>query len=99
LIEKDFHSPGAYLTQLYFDIMTHDDALLAYLGERVGLATAVYSNGFIMGAFLGTALTPAALLLLGALTWRGLFAAWGLVALACGTTSIADVMAFTADEV
>ena len=28
--------PSAYLAQLYFDIVTHDDALLAYLVERVG---------------------------------------------------------------
>jgi aminocarboxymuconate-semialdehyde decarboxylase len=28
--------PSAYLTQLYFDTITHDDALLAYLVGRVG---------------------------------------------------------------
>ena len=27
--------PSAYLSQIYFDIVTHDDALLAYLVERV----------------------------------------------------------------
>jgi aminocarboxymuconate-semialdehyde decarboxylase len=33
--------PSAYLTQLYFDIVTHDDALLAYLVERVGARNVV----------------------------------------------------------
>ena len=28
--------PSAYLDRLYFDIITHDDALLAYLVGRVG---------------------------------------------------------------
>ncbi len=48
---------------------------------RVGLATAVYSNGFILGGFLGIALTPPLLVLVGALSWRGLFVVWGLAAL------------------
>lgn len=54
------------------------------LPRRVGLATAVYSNGFIVGAFVGTALAPILLHVVGALTWRGLFAVWGLVALVTG---------------
>jgi aminocarboxymuconate-semialdehyde decarboxylase len=33
--------PSAYLSQLYFDIVTHDDALLAYLVGRVGAASVV----------------------------------------------------------
>jgi aminocarboxymuconate-semialdehyde decarboxylase len=33
--------PSAYLSQLYFDIVTHDDALLAYLVERVGAGNVV----------------------------------------------------------
>jgi aminocarboxymuconate-semialdehyde decarboxylase len=30
------HPPSAYLTRLFYDIVTHDDALLAYLVQRVG---------------------------------------------------------------
>jgi aminocarboxymuconate-semialdehyde decarboxylase len=33
--------PSAYLSQIYFDIVTHDDALLAYLVGRVGSANVV----------------------------------------------------------
>ena len=33
--------PSAYLAQLYFDIITHDDALLAFLVGRVGAAQVV----------------------------------------------------------
>jgi aminocarboxymuconate-semialdehyde decarboxylase len=33
--------PSAYLSRLYFDIVTHDDALLAYLVERVGAGNVV----------------------------------------------------------
>jgi MFS transporter, CP family, cyanate transporter len=55
------------------------------LPGRVGLATAIYSNGFVVGGFVGTAL-DGPLLALGtplaaATTWRGVFAVWGLIAL------------------
>jgi len=33
--------PSEYLSQLYFDIITHDDVLLAYLVERVGFRSIV----------------------------------------------------------
>ena len=33
--------PSEYLSQLYFDIITHDDVLLAYLVERVGFHSVV----------------------------------------------------------
>ncbi|HEX3551541.1 MAG TPA: amidohydrolase family protein [Candidatus Elarobacter sp.] len=33
--------PSAYLSQLYFDIITHDDATLAFLIERVGVSGVV----------------------------------------------------------
>jgi aminocarboxymuconate-semialdehyde decarboxylase len=33
--------PSEYLSQLYFDIITHDDVLLSYLVERVGVQSVV----------------------------------------------------------
>jgi aminocarboxymuconate-semialdehyde decarboxylase len=33
--------PSAYLSRLYFDIVTHDDALLAYLVDRAGIERVV----------------------------------------------------------
>jgi aminocarboxymuconate-semialdehyde decarboxylase len=33
--------PSEYLSQLYFDIVTHDDALLSYLVDRVGVRSVV----------------------------------------------------------
>jgi MFS transporter, CP family, cyanate transporter len=51
------------------------------LPGRVGLATAIYSNGFVVGGFVGTALDGPLLALAAAATWRGVFAVWGLIAL------------------
>ncbi len=56
--------------------------------HRVGLATALYSNGFVLGSYLGTALAPALLVLAGPLSWRGVLLAWAVVG-ALGTTSMA----------
>jgi MFS transporter, CP family, cyanate transporter len=49
------------------------------LPRRIGLATAIYSNGLIVGGFIGAALAVPLLGLVGPLSWRGLFVVWGVV--------------------
>ncbi|MBV9970890.1 MAG: MFS transporter, partial [Xanthobacteraceae bacterium] len=54
----------------------------AWLPDRIGFATAVYSNGLLIGEILPVALTiPVMLPLLGS-SWRLAFVAWGVPCLA-----------------
>jgi CP family cyanate transporter-like MFS transporter len=49
------------------------------LPHRIGLATAIYSNGFIVGGAVGAALAVPILALVGSWSWRGLFLVWGVI--------------------
>jgi CP family cyanate transporter-like MFS transporter len=49
------------------------------LPQRIGLATAIYSNGFIVGGAVGAALAVPILALVGPWSWRGLFVVWGVI--------------------
>ncbi|MBI4493040.1 MAG: MFS transporter [Chloroflexi bacterium] len=51
--------------------------------HRAGLATAVYTNGLMLGALGGVVLTvPVLLSLVGPASWRGVLVAWALLGLA-----------------
>ncbi|MBV9354102.1 MAG: MFS transporter [Chloroflexi bacterium] len=49
------------------------------LPQRIGLATAIYSNGLVVGGFIGAALAVPMLAMVGPLSWRGLFLIWGVI--------------------
>jgi CP family cyanate transporter-like MFS transporter len=48
-------------------------------GRRATVATAVYSNGLVLGGLLGSALSAPFLLPLAGGSWRGVFLLWGLL--------------------
>lgn len=54
----------------------------AWLPDRIGFATAVYTNGLLFGEVLAVGLTLPLVLPLGGGSWRGAIALWGLPVLA-----------------
>ena len=54
----------------------------AWLPDRIGFATAVYTNGLLVGEVLAVSLTLPLALPLGGSSWRGAIALWGLPVLA-----------------
>jgi len=50
----------------------------AWLPDRIGFATAVYTNGLLVGEVLAVSLTLPLALPLGGGSWRGAIALWGL---------------------
>jgi CP family cyanate transporter-like MFS transporter len=63
------------------------------LPHRIGLATALYSNGFIVGGFFGAGLAVPLLALVGQLSWRGLFVLWGVIGLVSAVGWLAPSLA------
>jgi CP family cyanate transporter-like MFS transporter len=63
------------------------------LPNRLGLATALYSNGFIVGGFFGAGLAVPLLALVGQLSWRGLFVLWGVIGLVSAVGWLAPSLA------
>lgn len=57
--------------------VTMPPAVRAWLPHRIGFATAVYSNGLIMGEILPVALMPPVLLLVGG-SWQWAFVFWSV---------------------
>jgi CP family cyanate transporter-like MFS transporter len=53
-------------------------------GRRATVATAVYSNGLVLGGLLGSALSAPLLLPLAHGSWRGAFLLWGILGVVAG---------------
>ncbi len=56
--------------------------------HRVGVATAVYSNGFIVGSYASVALGPTLLAVSGPLSWRGVLLVWAAFASAVALVAL-----------